>query len=438
MTAITPPLLSLYDPAERTEGSIDPLGMMGTYERLAERIYPWITVRMARPRFLTAIAVAAHVCEGFAEDLAVDDVSPAWLVLEWHVAEAFAREQLGRYPGRLKAEAALRRNQHLSNATYLKTPKVFGYTGVYRRLARGLEILDEAFYLEEGGIELMRAWERDLGMTGFVDGQHGSGASLRDVLRKAVRRGMEKAAVDQPAGWAMWSDLTRLLRPDHAGKREKDWIAQRLLRTDLRSNPEDDQALEMRRELLGLLEAHGAPVERNREPGFFRSTMRKASDGLRQRLACIDAYEGLGRTLDDAFRYILHLSTAKNGQAVTELEFAQDADARELASRVQRQVATLEAQFTETDWMLAVQGHLQRYRDVTSAAELFRSVLEHHQEAQRRKPPDGKRAWVEPVDGGAMVRPMYWHPAPPAFSNAYVYDYRTGTASSFLRDLGRL
>ena len=40
-----PPLLSLYDPAERAEGSIDPLGMVGTYERLAERIYPWITVR---------------------------------------------------------------------------------------------------------------------------------------------------------------------------------------------------------------------------------------------------------------------------------------------------------------------------------------------------------------------------------------------------------
>lgn len=44
---IAPPFLSLYDPAERTEGSIDPLGMMGTYERLAERIYPWITVRGA-------------------------------------------------------------------------------------------------------------------------------------------------------------------------------------------------------------------------------------------------------------------------------------------------------------------------------------------------------------------------------------------------------
>ena len=40
MSTLAPPFLSLYDPAERTEGSIDPLGMMGTYERLAERIYP--------------------------------------------------------------------------------------------------------------------------------------------------------------------------------------------------------------------------------------------------------------------------------------------------------------------------------------------------------------------------------------------------------------
>ena len=436
---IAPPFLSLYDPAERTEGSIDPLGMMGTYERLAERIYPWITVRMARPRFLTAMVVGAHVCEGFAEDTAADNVTPAWLVFEWHVVEAFCRADLRRYPGRLKAEAALRRNQHLSAATYLKTPKVFGYTGIYRRLARGLQILDDDFYLDEGGYELLRAWEKDQRLDGFVDGRSGTGAKLLATLRKSVRRGMEKASVDQTNGWAIWAELTRLLQADRPGRRECEWISQRLSRTDLLSNREDGEAQEMRREILAHLERHGA-VDRQAEPSFFRTLFSKVSPALRERLECINAYEGLGRTVDDAFRYVLHLSAVKQGQPVSEGEFASDSQAKALAGRLQGHVDALEAHFTELDWLQLVEGHVRRYRDVQRPEELYRCVLEHHEDAQRRKPPDGKRPWFERLPDGIVVRPMYQqqHHLPPAFDDTYVFDYRTGTASSFLRDLGRV
>ena len=77
---LAPPILSLYDPPESGEGSIDPLSLQPTYERLAERIYPFVTVRMKRPRFLTAIAAVARVCEGFEDELAKDGTTPAWLV----------------------------------------------------------------------------------------------------------------------------------------------------------------------------------------------------------------------------------------------------------------------------------------------------------------------------------------------------------------------
>ncbi len=51
-----PAYLSIYDPAVSAEGGIDPLSLQPTYERLAERIFPFLTVRMRRPRFLTAMA----------------------------------------------------------------------------------------------------------------------------------------------------------------------------------------------------------------------------------------------------------------------------------------------------------------------------------------------------------------------------------------------
>ncbi|MDP6777906.1 MAG: hypothetical protein QGI83_14195 [Candidatus Latescibacteria bacterium] len=438
MTGFSPPLLSLYDPAERTEGSIDPLGLMSTYERLAERIYPWMTVRMARPRFLTAMVVGAHVCQGFAEELAADDVSPAWLVFEWHIVEGFARSGLQNYPGSRKSRVAVQRNQHLSKDNYLKTPKVFGYSGVYRRLARGLEILDDNFHLDEGGLELLSAWEKDQRLSGFITGQTGPGAKLLESLRRAVRKGMAKGAVDQPPRSAMWEELMRLLSPDRMGSREKQCISHRLLRTDLRGNPEDLQAQEMRCELFGYLEDHGVVVDRKTEPAFFRRVIRKASRPLRERLERIDAYEGLGRTIEDAFRLILHMSTDKDGRAVSDTEFAQERHARTLATNLHRQVETLEKNFTDSDWLREMQSHLLRYRGLKHPTELYRAVLEHHQEVQREKPPDGKRAWFEPTGEGAMVRPMYRSPDPPPFDDSYVYDYRTGTASTFLRDLGRI
>ena len=92
-TSLQPPVLSLPDPRESAEGSIDPLGLQTTYEHLAERIYPSMTVRMSRPRFLTAIAAVARVCEGLENETAADGITPAWLVCEWYMVEGLVRRQ---------------------------------------------------------------------------------------------------------------------------------------------------------------------------------------------------------------------------------------------------------------------------------------------------------------------------------------------------------
>ena len=90
----TAPFSSEYDPSEEGEGSIDPLGLQTTYERLADRLLPAVTVRMGRPRFVTAMAVGACVCEAWDSDrVAADGITPPWLVYEWLVVEAFVRAQ---------------------------------------------------------------------------------------------------------------------------------------------------------------------------------------------------------------------------------------------------------------------------------------------------------------------------------------------------------
>lgn len=439
MTQIAPPVLSVFDPHERAEGSIDPLGLMANYERLAERIFPWLTVRMQRPRFLTAMVVGAHVCEGFAEELAADSVTPAWMVYEWHVVEAFVRQELDEsYPGKQKAGGSLRKGHRLSKDTYLKTGKVFGFTGVYRRLSRGLEILDDDHHLDEGGLELLHTWEREQGLKGFVSERKGAGAEFRDAMRQAVRRGLSRGFVDQPGGWRMWPPLTDHLRPDRMRKREAECIARRLFRTDLKGNRDDVEAQMMRRELLEHLERHGKPIDRATEHRFFRRVIRRASGPLQERLACIDAYEGLGRILEDAFRYILFLSSEGGSQPVAETDFAGQAPTHGLAERLPGALERLEAAFAGSGWEHVVQDNLQRYQGVKTPAALYDTVLEQHEEAQRRKPPDGKRPWTERLPRGAVVRPMYRTDVMPLFDDRYVYDYRMGTASQFLTDLRRL
>ena len=64
------PFLTLPDPEIETEGALDPLGLSAIGDRLADEILPGLRARMARPRFLTAIAVSAAVCEGLEDKVA--------------------------------------------------------------------------------------------------------------------------------------------------------------------------------------------------------------------------------------------------------------------------------------------------------------------------------------------------------------------------------
>ena len=189
------PFSSEFDPSEEAEGSIDPLGLQPGYERLADRLLPAVTVRMGHPRFVTAMAVGACVCEEWDTDaVAADEITPPWLVWEWFVVEAFVRAEeslsgISGIPGIQKVRRALRNQRPVSATAYLKTPTAFGFTGVFRRLARGIGILTDDGTLDDGGYELVSAWAKDQGLDGIIDASGGDGRAFRERLRRAVCAG---------------------------------------------------------------------------------------------------------------------------------------------------------------------------------------------------------------------------------------------------------
>ena len=440
---LPPPFLSVFDPDVSQEGTVDPLTLQALAERLAERIFPWITSRMSRIRFVTAICAGSVVCEAFEDEMAADGVTPPWLVFEWHVVEALLRQRLvmetdggwGRgLPGFRKVKAVVEGNHRLGATSYLKTPTVFGFTGVYRRIAFGSMLVDDEIVISGEGGSLLEAWEEDKGLSGFRLGT-GEGGSLRREMEKAVRDALKKGFTDRPGSWPSWEKVADVFRPDQPGRRERQFLLRSLSGLDGRGNQWDPEALAMRHELLAALVDGGVSVDRASEPAFFRMLAGKASDPLRLRLNAIDAYEGLCALLTDGFFLILALSTEREERPVDEKTFSAERLAGELARDLPGALEKVERAFGELKSPEAVEGLLQRYSQVKDPGGLFRSILEHHHTAQENKPPDGKRPWVETVKGGVVARPAYRREATRDRNTGYVHDYRSSSASSFLRDL---
>lgn len=448
MASLEPPALSAFDPPENGEGSIDPFSTQAGYERLAELILPFITVRMARPRFLTAMCVAAHACREFTDRIAADQQSPPWLVFEWYVVEAHARlgeqpadvDLLG-VPGLRKVRSARSHGRAVGAATYLRTPTVFGFHGVYRRLALGLQILTEDLQLDDGGFELLRLWEQEQGLPGFIASNTGSGAELRKELSAAVQAGLAKAHTSRPGSWPAWRSITTHLTPAAPGPQEAQWLYERLCSTDLRNHPRDPLAQQMRKEMVGHLIERGGTSSIAEETAFVRDLAddRKTSPELRTRLRWIDAYEALCQPLHDVLDLALFLSTAANGVGIG----VQDLLDHPAGQKLAHQLDAACARAAETPGLIeaepSVVDIVTRYGDSSEPRDLLRTCLEHHVDAQRNKPPDGKRPWFEWVGGNRVAaRMQYQRHEAPAAAGDFVHAYRCSSVTNFLRDLRRI
>jgi hypothetical protein len=430
-----PPFLSEFDQEAQADSGVDALGLQAMYERLADRILPALTVRMSRPRFVTAMALGAVVCAGRDDDeVAKDGVSPPWMVFEWHGAESLVRcrEKLRddhRIPGMLKIETALRQKRPISAASYLKTAAIFGFTGIYKRLAIALGILTDALGLDDSGYELVAAWERDQGMSGFQAGRDGEGAGLRDKLKRAVEQGMQGGRT-VPLPGTLYEQIALLAEPLGAGRSEAQLL------TALLRRPKKES--EMAAELVDAIVKGGALVPRSDEPEFLRRTARHASDALNLRLGAIDAFESLCRPIIDAFDGIRLLSTENARAAIGVPEFREYARKAKLVQRVQDGVARVRADRVLLEWESGVRPLVDCFEPAKAPESLFRAVLDRHDKAQADKPPHGKRPWIErlPRDQVSVRAAYALDGTDDAFD--YVHDYRTTSLSMFLRDLRRL
>jgi hypothetical protein len=421
--------LSEADPDLVSEGSLDPLGLATLADRLAEEIAPSVTARMTRIRFVTAMAVGGVVTEGLEDLPPGDGTTTAQLAYEWHVVEALARDRtlppaatLG-VPGIAKTRSVLSRGGHLDAGAYLKAPKVFGFDGVFKRLARAFAVVDDELRLDRGGADLVWAWEREQALPGFVDRRPGgSGGRLARNLEAAVRAALMAGRITQAPNSHLWSKLARSLRPDRAGPNERSLLWGSLV----------DPEVPLRSELVLLLEGLGEG--NGSEADALRALGPSASRELGIRLDAIDAFERLSELLQAAFDALRWMSTSQGTAAVSPSTASGNRVVVEAAGTVPVAFAEAMDKLAPLDLAGDLATELGAFVGIARPVDLVEVLLDHHDRVQRDKPP-GKRPWLEWDARGFLVRPAYRVEEEPEISGRYLHLFRVGAIRQFIRDL---
>ena len=429
------PLLNQLDLRESTEGYLDPLSLYAIADSLGVRLAPGVRERQSHPRYLTAMAVAAAVCASFDEDtVASDGVSPPWQVFEWLMVEGLVRTQsedkpLVGLPGRDKVGRTLKDKVPVSARTYLKTPSVFGFHGVYRLLAKTLDVVNED-RLGELGYRLLSAWEKAQGLPGFYTTNSGVGQSVRQMLQTAVQEGLAAGHVTRYPGWRGWEFFNTHLHPNDFTHEEAQLIAIALL----------DEVTPYREQTLRFLtsrEGQKAWVGRD-EREFHQKLRPHATPDFTALLDAIDHYETFSRMLQDAFDDCLyHLSQYRHPQDFKQLGDLPSIKACSQAiPKLYRTVSDALSPFNESS---RFETTFRRFADPLPPAEWAETLLDHHREVQNNKPPNGRAPWLDWfANGKVMVRAGYVREEGGRHTADYVHAYRTMPLYSFAMDLGML
>lgn len=431
------PLLTEFDPETKSEGSLDPMGTYSLADKFATRLMPGFRERMRRPRFLTAMAVGAVICNEYDEEqLAADEISPPYQVYEWHVVQALVKQFRGMpeiigLPGSDKAYRALNQNLRLNASRYLKTASVFGFHGVYRTLASELDIIDNG-RLGEGGDKLIRAWEKDQNLPGFYEKRDGAGRNFKDLLGWAVKEGMNKGEVVRAWSWGHFTTIAENLVPSKIGVQEGKVLY------DLIVNNHRGYRNIVIPALIEYLRLNPDTSEID-ESSFYQILLKNSDGDLYHLLDSIIAYEAFSRTITNGFEEILFY-LSQNRREVDIREFLDLQWVIDGSVVIAKQYKTCLDSFTETMDQLSFQKNFEEFEYISDPMHFTELLIAHHQKIQKNKPPSGKLDWIAQTGNGKLlIRTNYSRSqnlVKPA--NTFVHFYRTNSLRSFLKDLKKL
>ena len=196
----------------------------------------------------------------------------------------------------------------------------------------------------------------------------------------------------------------------------------------------------LRAEAIQFLQAdegRSAWTRNNSEKEFHDALFAVASEDMKELLLAIRHYERFSRLIQDAFDvslYALSQGTKVSSNQLAELEPVKIA-ANKIHEAFEKAYQYLEpvgeaVTFFET---------FNSLNEATSPKEWIEILFQYHKYNQRRKPPAGKRPWVEQLSGDTfMIYSKYIRDKTFKPTEEYVSFYRTNSLYSFLKDLNKI
>lgn len=431
--AVTMPFLTSYDPPGSSEGTLDPLGLYQIADQLAVQLVPAVRERMQRIRFLTAMAVGALVTEDLQENPEFRDASP-FLVWEWLVVESLIRSfkddgSVWGVPGTLVTKRALEQHGYLDARSYLKTARIFGFHGVYKRLAVHLGLVDVHLRPARNTEPLVDAWTRNLGFGGLSDVK-----PLLDRWKTAVQRSLsQRPPCTKKSNWTGddWENLASSFAPSGCGGQERRYLRNLLLTTDERKLGALPVLWKLQTEFgeEGLREEvlHGRLQEEEPAYGIL--------------IEAIRAYEAFARSLQDAFDVLKAEAANGDSHGYSVQAIAHDSDFRQSVQGLHQRFEAARkslAEVTSTSIPLETlfSERFVRFSEPLEAAACAIALCSHHEEIQRKKSAEGKRPWFDRLGGDRIyIRHSYRQPRREIQPGRYVHDYRGWPIRRFYQDL---
>jgi len=423
------PFLTAYDPPVISEGTLDPLGLYQIADQLATRLVPGVRERMQRVRFLTAIAVGALVTEDLEGDPERPDSSP-FMVWEWLVVEAIMRcraEHPGVWgvPGSLVAKRALSQHGYLDARSYLKTARIFGFHGVYKRLAIHTSLVDPHLGARAECERLVDAWARGLGYSGIEDWH-----DLRDKWRAAVRRSLGQDPPRTRTGFQKsdWEELADTMLPSEASRPEK-----RRLR-ELLNDARERQLGAL--PLIWNLQSEFQDKEYREE--VLHRRLEEQHPELTTLLVAIRDYERFCRSLQDAFDILRAEAGIEDARGFDVTSVARDPEFAQSVAGLDQHFERTRQSLAELDLeMVALfEERFGPFSEPMAVADCAVKLCDHHDTVQKQKSETGKRAWFDRLGRNRIyMRQAYRIPRRSIEPDRYVHDYRGRPIRNFYFDV---
>lgn len=426
------PFLTNYDPPGTSEGTLDPLGLYQIADQLAVQLVPAVRERMQRIRFLSAMAVGALITEDFEDDARYRDASP-YLVWEWLVVEALVRtmdddDGIWGVPGTLVARRALKQHGYLDARSYLKTARIFGFFGVYKRLAIHLGLVDVHLGPGPNAQRLADAWARDRGFDSVEAVQ-----AKFEGWRRAVRRSLAESPPRTKPGWSHdeWKDLAEAFSPGGCKARERRVIRELLHSADERRLGALPTIWELQADVKddGYAEESLHSRLEEREPTY--STL----------LAAIRSYEAFARRMQDAFDVLRAEASRLDASGFVVPTIARDREfsecAKALSVSFERAHHTLgEVAIKTTSLQNLFAERFAPFAEPLSTADCAFALCAHHEKVQQAKSADGKRPWFDRLGKDRIyIRHAYRESRRPIQPYRYLHEYRGWPIRRFYFDL---